>query len=186
MFKFIFFLLFSVVLTSSAYAQSSFKIYMERCQNLRPQIESILVEEGLPTYFFYLALAESGCKVDNESKYHAKGLYQLLPRTFIAYSKGVCFTDKPCPLEKINDPLVSTRVAARYLKSLYDRYDKNLDWVVAAYNAGGTNLKRKTSYVKGKDFAIVRKYYPQAYNLSMKVRSFSQMDGYQEEKPSKS
>lgn len=179
------FLLFSVAFSLPVYAQTSFHVYKERCQKLRPHIEQILKEEGVPIYFFFLALAESGCKIDNESSKNAKGLYQILPRTFLAYSKGVCRKDKPCPLDQINDPFVSTRVAARYLKSLYERFDKNEDWTVAAYNAGGTNLMRKTSYKKGMDIKYVRLYYPQAYDLAMKVKKFSEMDML-ENNPSKS
>ena len=178
MFKYFLGIAFFLALSSMAYAQSSFTVYLERCQNLRPKIEQILIDEGLPPYFFYLALAESGCDVYNVSSKNAKGLFQLVPRTFRVYSEGVCFEDKPCPIEAVYDPLTNTRVAAKYLKSLYERFDKDVSWVVAAYNAGGTNLMRKTSYKKGMDIKVVAKIYPQAYNLAMKVKHFSNMDKY--------
>lgn len=178
MFRYFFSIVFLFALSSVSYAQTSFSVYLERCQELRPKIEQILKEEGLPPYFFYLALAESGCDVYNVSSKNAKGLFQLVPRTFRVYSEGVCFEDKPCPIEAVYDPLTNTRVAAKYLKSLYERFDKDVSWVVAAYNAGGTNLMRKTSYKKGMDIKVVAKIYPQAYNLAMKVRHFSNMDKY--------
>lgn len=170
------FVFFSLCISVSVYAQSSFYTYLDRCQDLRPQIEAILEEEGLPTYFFYLALAESGCKPDNLSHKNAKGLYQLVPRTFMVYSIGVCYPDKPCPKDMIYDPIISARVAAKYLKSLYDRFDHSLDWTIAAYNVGGTNLKRKMKYVQGMNILKVKNIYPQAYNLAMKVKRFSKLD----------
>lgn len=177
MFKHIFFLIFFIcTFPSLCYAQSSFEVYLDRCQELRPEIEEILREEGLPEYFFYLALAESGCDPDNKSSKNALGLFQLVPHTFEHYSKDVCSKQASCPIEYAYDPLVSTRVAARYIKSLYLRFNKNLDWTVAAYNAGGTNLMKKTSYYHGMDIEVVRKVYPQAYYLAMKVKKFSCMD----------
>lgn len=181
MFKliYIFFVVFFCCLISfPAFSQTSFDTYMERCEDLRPEIEQILKDEGLPEYFFYLALAESGCDPKNKSNRDAMGLFQLVPYTFRVYSKGVCNTesmDKYCPISAAYDPLISTQVAAKYLKSLYDRFDGDVNWVVAAYNAGGTNLIRKTSYHKGMDIKVVRKYFPQAYELAMKVRAFSKM-----------
>lgn len=177
----LFLLLFVLALgiPSTAYSQSSFYTYIERCEDIRDDIEEILKEEGLPDYFFYLALAESGCDPDNKSEKNALGLFQLVPRTFKAYSKGVCNTDSfegYCPISSAYDPLISTRVAAKYLKSLYDRFDGNVDWVIAAFNTGGTNLIKKTSYKKGMDIKVVKKYYPNAYNLAMTVRRFSVLD----------
>jgi hypothetical protein len=176
--RILFVLFFTLGMPLTAHSQSSsFYTYLERCETLRPDIEDILREEGLPEYFFYLALAESGCDPKNKSSKNALGLFQIVPRTFTMYSQGVCNTesieDKSCPLSAAYDPLISTRVAARYLKSLYERFDHNVDWTVAAYNAGGTNLMRKTSYKKGMDIRVVAKIYPQAYDLAMKVKRFS-------------
>ena len=168
------FFLFFFCVSHSALAQTSLEVYIDRCKDLRPKIEEILVEQELPTYFFYLALAESGCKFSVESHKGAKGLFQLTPSTYLFYSKGVCGKeDEPCPLSMINDPIISSKVAARYLKSLYLRFDKDLDWTIAAYNAGGTNLKRKTGYKKGLHFSVVRKVYPESYNLALKVKNFA-------------
>lgn len=161
--------------SSYAYAQSSFYTYMERCETLRPQIEAILVEEGLPEYFFFLALAESGCDPSNVSHRGAKGLYQIMPYTFKVYSIGICDEKKPCSEEKILDPIISTRVAAKYLKSLYTRFHRDVNWTIAAYNAGGTNLRKKTGYVKGMKFSIVKRTYPEAYLLARKVENFSKI-----------
>ena len=46
-----------------------------------------------------------------------------------------------------------------------------MEWVVAAYNAGGTNLKRVTGYPNA-DFKKVKTVRPEAYGLAMKVKGF--------------
>lgn len=144
--------------TSRAYADS-FDVYMERCEPYRETVERILIEEGVPVEYFALLLAESGCDLDNLSHRGAQGAWQLMPAT--ARSYGV--TD-PNNLEQ------STRGAARYLKSLISRFH-SMEWVVAAYNAGGTNLKRVTGYPNA-DFKKVKTVRPEAYGLAMKVKGF--------------
>lgn len=137
----------------------SFDTYMERCEPYRETVESILVEEGVPKEYFALLLAESGCDLDNLSHRGAQGAWQLMPAT--ARNYGV---------EDPNDLKQSTRGAAKYLKSLINRFH-TMDWVVAAYNAGGTNLKRVTGYPNA-DFRKVRSVRPEAYGLAMKVKNF--------------
>ena len=137
----------------------SFDTYMERCEGYRGTVERILVEEGVPAEYFALLLAESGCDLNNISHKGAKGAWQLTDATARTY--GV---KDPYDLEQ------STRGAARYLKSLIARFH-DMKWVIAAYNAGGTNLKRVTGYPDA-DFAIVKQVRPEAYYLSIKVRNF--------------
>lgn len=148
----------SVLSSGEAYADS-FEAYMHRCSTHRETVERILEEEGVPTEYFALLLAESGCDIRNVSDKGAKGAWQLTDATARTY--GV--TD-PYDLEQ------STRGAARYLKSLIGRF-RSMRWVVAAYNAGGTNLKRVTGYPDA-DFSVVRRVRPEAYYLSIKVRDF--------------
>lgn len=137
----------------------SFDTYMERCEPYRETIERILVEEGVPKEYFALLLAESGCDLDNVSNRGAKGAWQLMDATARTYG-----------VKDPNDLEQSTRGAARYLKSLIDRFH-TMEWVVAAYNAGGTNLKRVTGYPNA-EFSKVRKVRPEAYGLAMKVTGF--------------
>lgn len=137
----------------------SFDTYMERCAPYRETVENILVEEGVPKEYFALLLAESGCDLDNLSNRGAKGAWQLMDATARTYG-----------VKDPNDLEQSTRGAAKYLKSLIDRFH-TMEWVVAAYNAGGTNLKRVTGYPNA-DFRKVRKVRPEAYGLAMKVTDF--------------
>lgn len=137
----------------------SFDTYMERCEPYRETVERILVEEGVPKEYFALLLAESGCDLNNVSNRGAKGAWQLTDATARTYG-----------VKDPNDIEQATRGAARYLKSLIDRFH-TMEWVVAAYNAGGTNLKRVTGYPNA-SFSKVRKVRPEAYNLAMKVKGF--------------
>ena len=109
-----------------------------------------LKAQGLPTELSMLAVAESCGK-------GAAGLWQLMP--FIARHYGV---------EDRHDPEDASRGAAAYLASLYRRFH-SIPWTVAAYNAGGHNLKRETGYHKGMSIEEARAF-PAAYALARHVQ----------------
>jgi soluble lytic murein transglycosylase-like protein len=75
--------------------------------------------------------AESGGNPGAVSRKGALGLMQLIPTT--AERFGV---DNPF------DPAQNVEGGARYLRSLLDRYNGNLDMSLAAYNAGETAVER--------------------------------------------
>ena len=75
--------------------------------------------------------AESGGNPAAVSPKGAQGLMQLIPTT--AERFGV---DNPF------DPAQNVEGGARYLRSLLDRYNGNLDMSLAAYNAGETAVER--------------------------------------------
>lgn len=140
---------------------SSTPAYIERLRSNLETVEAILDEEGVPRYFVFLALAESGGDPLNVSPKGAAGLWQLMPGTARAY--GIT------PAERL-DVGKSTRAAARYIRHLLDAFDGDLLWTVAAYNAGGTNLKRVTGYRRGMDFSVVKTKRPAAYALARTVQ----------------
>lgn len=140
---------------------SSAPAYIERLRPNLETVETILDEEGVPRYFIFLALAESGGDPLNVSPKGAAGLWQLMPATARAY--GIT------PGERL-DVEKSTRAAARYIRHLLDAFDGDLLWTVAAYNAGGSNLKKATGYHKGMDFGIVKHKRPAAYALARTVQ----------------
>lgn len=140
---------------------SSTPAYLNRIQPILDKVAGILDEEGVPRYFVFLALAESGGDPLNVSHKGAAGLWQLMPSTARAY--GIT------PGERL-DVEKSTRAAARYIRHLLDEFHGNLLWTVAAYNAGGGNLKRATGYYKGMDFNIVKHKRPAAYALARTVQ----------------
>lgn len=140
---------------------SSAEVYLNRVEPIRAQIEGILEEEGVPVYFLFLALAESGGDPLNVSAAGAGGLWQLMPATARAY--GIT------PAERF-DVEKSTRAAARYIRHLLDVFHGDYLWTVAAYNAGGHNLRRATGYKKGMDLSIVKTTRPAAYALARTVQ----------------
>ena len=101
------------------------------------EICEALKAQGLPLELSMLAVAESCGKPHAVSSKGAAGLWQLMP--FIARHYGV---------EDRHDPEDASRGAAAYLASLYRRF-QSIPWTVAAYNAGGHNLKKATDYRKG-------------------------------------
>lgn len=129
-------------------------------ENIRAYAHEIckaLREQGLPTELSMLAVAESCGKPHAVSSKGAVGLWQLMP--FIARHYGV---------EDRHDPADASRGAALYLASLYRRFH-SIPWTVAAYNAGGHNLKRATGYREGMSIEEARAF-PAAYALARRVQ----------------
>lgn len=122
------------------------------------EICASLKAQGLPHELSMLAVAESCGKPHAVSSKGAVGLWQLMP--FIARHYGV---------EDRHDPEDASRGAADYLASLYRRF-QSIPWTVAAYNAGGHNLKKATGYRKGMSIEEARRF-PAAYALARHVQN---------------
>ncbi len=139
----------------------SLPTYCTRIQPISDQIRAILESEGLGSEWIALALAESGGDARNISNAGAAGLWQLMPATARRYGLRVdADIDERFDVEK------ATRAAAKYIRRQLDAFDGDILWAVAAYNAGGTNLKRATGYRKGMNFETVRTIRPSAYALA--------------------
>ena len=72
-------------------------------------------------------VAESGGDPNALSKRGARGLMQLMPATARLYG-----------VRDVFDPEQNVRAASQYLRDLTDRYQNDLELVLAAYNAGPT------------------------------------------------
>jgi soluble lytic murein transglycosylase-like protein len=70
-------------------------------------------------------VAESGGDPNALSKRGARGLMQLMPATARLYG-----------VRDVFDPEQNVRAASQYLRDLTDRYQNDLELVLAAYNAG--------------------------------------------------
>jgi soluble lytic murein transglycosylase len=110
---------------------------------LREQLAGALVEEGRaahldPLLVLAVMRVESEFDEDATSFRGARGLMQLRPSTlaFLAKREGL-----KLPVEEIQaDPVLSTRLAVRYLAQLSRSFHGDLDRTLMAYNAGPHRL----------------------------------------------
>jgi membrane-bound lytic murein transglycosylase D len=109
---------------------------LSRKTTLDSMIFSKLRERGMPEDLIYLALVESGFKVNAYSKAKAAGVWQFIPGTGKRYGLSVDFW-----LDTRRDPEVATDAALDYLAALYDEFG---DWylAMAAYNCGEGRIRK--------------------------------------------
>lgn len=92
------------------------------------------------------------------SRTGARGLMQLMPQTARRYGVRDSF-----------DPKQNIHGGARYLRFLVDRFENNLELVVAAYNAGENAVERYGRSIP--PYRETRQYVPRVMNL---YRAFSE------------
>jgi membrane-bound lytic murein transglycosylase D len=95
-----------------------------------PKIKKVLRENGIPSAFLYLVMAESNFILDAKSHKSAKGMWQFMRGTANVYGlKTNEYIDERMDIVK------STKAAVTYLKKLHKMFDK---WYLAAiaYNCG--------------------------------------------------
>lgn len=103
---------------------------LARCEPFRPAVTKILRENGVPERFYYLMVAESGCRdLDVRSRKGSVGFWQIMPATGKAHG-----------CEDLADLECATRAAASYLRDLSTRFRG--DDIIAAYNMGGHNFAK--------------------------------------------
>ena len=124
-----------------------------RAAALLPRLRAAFVAEGVPPELAWIAEAESSLNPAARSPAGAKGLFQLMPDTAKAMGLGTFLPDERA------DPDKSARAAARYLKSLHDKFGS---WPLAfaAYNAGEGRVRRALTAKGATDFAGVASSLP--------------------------
>ena len=126
----------------------------QRIERLRPALEPILHEIGVPVEFAAVVLVESGGQPAALSPKGARGLWQLMPDTARRY--GLVVDDTR---DDRLDVLRSTRAAGQYLRDLYAQFH---DWqlALAAYNAGEQTVQRAMTRTGGTVFSIASRALP--------------------------
>lgn len=119
---------FALNLPSVAFCEPDGRL--ARCEPFRPAVTQILRENGVSDRFYYLMVAESGCRsLDVRSRKGAVGFWQMMPATGKAHG-----------CEDLEDLECATHAAASYLRDLSARFHS--DDIIAAYNMGGHNLAK--------------------------------------------
>jgi hypothetical protein len=123
----------------NCYRHSTTLIILKRVSRWREKMEKILVEQGIPKDFFYLAVIESELEPYADSG-KAHGFWQFTDNTAKSLNLEISrFVDQR------RDPILATIAATKHLKSTYSEFN-NWTLTAAAYNLGAPTLKRVKSY----------------------------------------
>ncbi|MGI4846738.1 MAG: lytic transglycosylase domain-containing protein [Janthinobacterium lividum] len=114
--------------------------------------------------------AESGFNTMAVSPKGAVGLMQLMPATAERY--GLAADSKKSVAEKLTDPKINIRLAARYLRDLEKLFPDQLHLVLASYNAGEGAVQKYRNTVPP---------YEETRNYVKLVTAFKQL--YQPDSP---
>jgi len=111
-----------------------------------PMVQEVFRAEGLPLDLAYVPLVESAFKPSAVSRAQARGIWQFMSGTGI--ENGL---QHDWYIDERADPEKATRAAAKYLKSLYDKFG---DWhlALASYNGGPGRVQRSMDRSGKEDF----------------------------------
>jgi membrane-bound lytic murein transglycosylase D len=114
-------------------------------------ISEIIKSYGLPEDLKYLPIIESGFNLQAVSRRKATGPWQFMAYTAKKYGLKVDWW-----IDERIDPIYSTHAACRYLKDLFDIFER-WDLAIAAYNAGEGKIYSKLMKINGEKFWDIRK-----------------------------
>lgn len=121
-------------------------LYLARSSRYLPMMKNVLREEGLPEDLVYVALIESGFSPKAHSHANAVGYWQFIHGTGKNFGLRI-----DGYVDERRDPVLSTRAAAAYFKSLYNLFGS---WhlSLAAYNTGENRVKNRVMRYYTRDF----------------------------------
>jgi hypothetical protein len=105
-------------------------LIIKRAHRYKKLMTDILREQGVPTDFFYLMIAESAARSAATSPAGAKGYWQFLPETAREFGLQV-----DGYVDERKDAAKSTYAACKYLKRAYAKFG-NWHIVAGSYNMG--------------------------------------------------
>lgn len=124
------------------------------------EMEAIFREEGLPIELTRLPFVESSFNVNARSKVGASGIWQFMPRTARSYMK----VNKE--IDERNDPIISTRAAARMLRNNYQML-RSWPLALTGYNHGPTGVRNVVQKLGTDDIAqIVANYSSRTFGFA--------------------
>ncbi|RMG57667.1 MAG: LysM peptidoglycan-binding domain-containing protein [Deltaproteobacteria bacterium] len=133
-------------------ARKQFQVWLKRYGKYEKLIRDILIREGVPGDFVYLAMIESGFSPNAVSRAGAVGVWQFMYWTGKKYGLRIdWWVDERRDVEK------ATVAAARYLKNLHDMFGS---WYLAAaaYNVGEGKIDRAIRRYRTKDYWKLVRY----------------------------
>ena len=118
---------------------------IKRANRWLPQIEEILVKNGIPADFKYLPAIEGGLQ-NAVSPKQAVGFWQILKPTAREYGMEVSNE-----VDERYDPIKSTEVACKYLRRSYEKFG-NWTLVAASFNRGMRGIQNSLDAQKVDDY----------------------------------
>jgi len=117
-----------------------------------------------PALLKAIMAAESGFNPGAVSPKGAIGLMQIMPETAERY--GVQGDRRKTIQQKLTDPRINIRLAARYLRDLQVLFPKRLELAIASYNAGERAVQKYNNQIPP---------YPETRNYVQLVAQFYQL-----------
>lgn len=123
--------------------RSTLQTAFARKKRFEKLVHRELARANLPLDFYYLAMQESLLDSLALSQNDARGLWQLVPETAREFDMAVPedWKTRPPGDDQRTNPLLSTRAAANYLRSLYAEFG-DAPLAMGAYNAGAGKMRR--------------------------------------------